>query len=372
VLLNPPADTAVRPDDELVVLAEDNDTYACEQPFDLGPRRAFRGASAEAPRPERVLFAGWRRDVAHMISLLDRFVLPGSELHVLNPLRVAERETQMAANGLYPASLRNLRIVHHVGNCASQRGLELVPLEKITSVVVLSDHAAGADVVYSDSHVLASLLLIRGLQAGGLSAKNGAAGAAAAAAAAPKPALARSASSKVMGSWDDSGASGVDLGASVPMVVEILDPRTQRTVNESYKVWSVSEFIQSNELISKMLAMIGEEPAVKQIIDALLGGGGGTLLALCPAEQLVNADQAASFWELSRECTAQHGATLCGYVETPPPAVAGRRAVPRVVINPPDKAQRRSWYGNQLVMIRTDARLRADAGALAAPAALGF
>jgi hypothetical protein len=121
-----------------------------------------------------------------------------------------------------------------------------------------------------------------------------------------------------------------------------------------------------------MLAMIGEEPAVKQIIDALLGGGGGTLLALCPAEQLVNADQAASFWELSRECTAQHGATLCGYVETPPPAVAGRRAVPRVVINPPDKAQRRSWYGNQLVMIRTDARLRADAGALAAPAALGF
>jgi hypothetical protein len=121
-----------------------------------------------------------------------------------------------------------------------------------------------------------------------------------------------------------------------------------------------------------MLAMIAEEPAVKVIIDALLGGAAaGTLLALVPAEQLVGADQAASFWELARECSAAHRATLCGWLEAPPPTVAGQRAVPRVVINPPDKATRRSWYGNQLVMIKTDARLKGASAAIAAPS-LGF
>jgi hypothetical protein len=260
VLLNPPAGTPIRPDDELIVLAEDNDSYACEPPFDIGPRRAFRGAPPEPPGRERVLFAGWRRDVAHMVALLDRFVLPGSELHILCPLAVVEREKQFAANGLLPGALAHLRIVHHIGNCASQRGLELVPLEHITSIVVLSEHSADADVVYSDSHVLATLFLIRGLQAGGLNtkvaARGGGAGAGAASPAAAPVAAPSSrpgaAPSKAMGTWDGPTASaGVDLGAAVPMVVEILDPRTQRTVNESYKVWSVSEFIQSSELISK-------------------------------------------------------------------------------------------------------------------------
>jgi hypothetical protein len=375
VLLNPPASTAIRGDDELIVLAEDNDSYACEQPFELGPRRAFRGAPPEAPARERVLFAGWRRDVAHMIALLDRFVLPGSELHILCPLAVAEREKQFAANGMLPGALAHLRLIHHIGNCASQRGLELVPLASITSIVVLSEHSADADVVYSDSHVLASLFLIRGLQAGGLNTHVDARGGGVASAPSPgggggasRPGAAPSR----MGTWDGPASSaGVDLGAAVPMVVEILDPRTQRTVNESYKVWSVSEFIQSSELISKMLAMIAEEPAVKVIIDALLGGAAaGTLLALVPAGQLVGADQVASFWEVSRECTAALGATLCGWLEAPPPTVAGQRAAPVVVINPPDKALRRSWYSNQLVMVRTDARLK-GASAVAAPS-LGF
>ena len=288
---------------------------------------------------------------------------------MLCPVLVKEREAQLQANGLTPGALRNLRLVHHVGNCASQRGLELVPLESITSAVVLSDQTAGAEVVYSDSHVLSSLLLMRGLQAGIVAdAGGGGTGAPSAApsariAAPPRPGV----TTKHIGTWDVPGAGGIDLGVKVPMVAEILDPRTQRTVNESYKVHSVSEFIQSNELISKMLAMIAEEPAVKDILDALLGGGGGTLLALAPAEEVVGADQEASFFEVSRECTLAYSATLCGYVEAPPLAARGHRAQPRVLLNPPDKAARRSWLGNKLVMIRTDPRLLSSSSAVEVP-----
>ena len=106
---------------------------------------------------------------------------------------------------------------------------------------------------------------------------------------------------------------------------------------------------------------------MKKIIDGLLGGTEGTLLALTPASLLLNADQPASFWELARECSLTHGATLCGYMETPPPARRGEHPVPKVTMNPPNKATRRSWYGTQLVIVRTDERLRAARSAVAVP-----
>ena len=91
--------------------------------------------------------------------------------------------------------------------------------------------------INSDSHCLATLLLIRGLQAARKSQNASMHGGA----------ITRSASASGIDMWHE----GQSTATNVPIVVEILDPRTQRTVNESYKVYSVADFIQSNELISK-------------------------------------------------------------------------------------------------------------------------
>jgi hypothetical protein len=238
VLINPPPGYVFQRGDGLIVLAEDNDTYACEEPADIGPRRTFRAARERSMAPEAALFAGWRRDVAHMIRLLDRLAPPGSELHMLCTLTVAERNLQIAENGLDTATLTNLRVIHHVGNTAVKRHMDALPLERLTSAIVLSDQSEESDMINSDSHCLATLLLIRGLQA----ARRGQNPSVHA-----NKAIARAASGTGIDMWQEGEATST----SVPIVVEILDPRTQRTVNESYKVYSVADFIQSNELISK-------------------------------------------------------------------------------------------------------------------------
>mgnify|MGYP000380033989 CR=1 FL=1 len=57
-----------------------------------------------------------------------------------------------------------LTIVHHVGNASFRRHLERLPIEKFTSVLILSDELQSEDSMHSDSSCLASLLLIRQIQ----------------------------------------------------------------------------------------------------------------------------------------------------------------------------------------------------------------
>ena len=329
ILLNPHPDRVFQPGDALVVLSEDNDTYTWEEAADIGPQRQFLATSTPAAVPEEMLMAGWRRDLAYLILVLDKQMAPGSVIHILCPLKVTERRRQFAINGFDEArDLVNARVVHHIGNSALKRHLSKLPLPAITSVVVLSDDLVSEkDVVYSDSHALATLMLIRTLPFGVAA----------------------------------GGGPAAPAGRTLQVVVEILDPRTQKTVSEAVDIWSASDFIQSNELVSKMLAMISEEGAVKDILDELLGKK-SSKVGLLPAADLVGAHQEASFWELSRECCLNHGATLIGFIESPQALASGgskggasppgeAAGPPSCVINPPDKGSRRSWFDVQLVLI---------------------
>ena len=57
-------------DDELVVIAEDNDTYKPEEKHQCSPGRPPERASGEGVQ-EFIFFAGWRRDLRDIILLLD-------------------------------------------------------------------------------------------------------------------------------------------------------------------------------------------------------------------------------------------------------------------------------------------------------------
>ena len=99
VVVNPPPDTVLRKDDELIVISLDDDAY---QPR---AQPALRGAVARelvAPargRRETFLFCGWRRDIDDMIILLDSNVVAGSELHLLSDVPFQERATRFARGG---------------------------------------------------------------------------------------------------------------------------------------------------------------------------------------------------------------------------------------------------------------------------------
>ena len=88
-------------------------------------------------RKDRTLICGWRRDIDDMISSLDAEVKEGSELHLLYELSVEKREQRLFNGNM--GELKNLKLVHHVGNPAVRRVLEALPLASYHYVLVLAD-----------------------------------------------------------------------------------------------------------------------------------------------------------------------------------------------------------------------------------------
>ena len=350
-VLNPPAHRQLAPGDSLVVLAEDDDSYepreaaaaaAAQAALTPADAACFIRAGAKTAGPETFLFFGWRRDFPAICLLLNRLVASGSELHCVCALPLAEREAQLADACLAADALTNLKLVHHVANVARGRGLDNLPICTCTSVIIASDAANTADVIRSDSQALMTLLQLRGLHA------------------ASRHLVARRPSvTTVDGSVHGSGhatltaVNSIHLSGEVyssaamlPVVVEVLDPRTQLTVTES-PMGLVSEFMHSNQLVSKILAMVSEEKSIKVVLDQLLGGT-GTQFAVVPAAECVVPGSFLSFAELAQYCSVERRATLCGVIESHAAAV----------INPPDKCRRRTWEGCGLVMVTTDERLK--------------
>ncbi len=86
VLLNPPMDTVIRADDEMLLLAEDD--LLIRLAGGQGPpvhETAISTAVARAPVPERTLMLGWNHRAPKIIELLDEFLAPASELVVAAP-----------------------------------------------------------------------------------------------------------------------------------------------------------------------------------------------------------------------------------------------------------------------------------------------
>merc|ERR1719422_926375 len=74
------------------------------------------------------------------------------------------RTQRLMEDGLVLEDLKNLTIMHHFGNTSVRRKLESLPIEEFTSCMIFADQDFELDTMRSDSHSLASLLLIRDIQ----------------------------------------------------------------------------------------------------------------------------------------------------------------------------------------------------------------
>src|SRR5690606_5079177 len=83
---NPPMDTVIRADDEIIVLAEDDLLIRLASgPAPPVREAAIATATPRAPEPERTLMLGWNHRAPKIIELLDEFLAPGSALTVAAP-----------------------------------------------------------------------------------------------------------------------------------------------------------------------------------------------------------------------------------------------------------------------------------------------
>ncbi|CAK4086153.1 unnamed protein product [Aphanomyces euteiches] len=322
VVIKPALDYIIQPGDEIIVLAEDNDTYKAEEPVVIPPV-AIPAVAPKDKVKEKILVCGWRRDVQDMLVLLDNFLEPGSEVHLVNDLTMDEREEFLTQGGVDMERFENCSFLHFVGNTSVRRYLEPLPLETYTSIMVLCDFQRELDVLNSDSHSLATVLLVRSLQKQRKYKL--------------KESLFGPRICTAIDRWTRHASN------KCPCITEILDPRTQKTVVANSTISGHSDFVMSNELISCMLAMISESREVKQILSKLLSPHSNTFMVQPSSRYLTSPTEILSYFQMSMR-VLHANELLVGYISK-------RDKNAPAVLNPKDKTKPIRWRNLDLIVI---------------------
>ncbi|MFI0983616.1 potassium transporter TrkA [Streptomyces sp. NPDC021093] len=150
-LVNPPMNTVIARDDEVLVLAEDDllIRLADARPTIVGS--AITSAPGRPPTPDRTLMIGWNSRSAKIITLLDCLVEPGSHIDIA--------ATQRPENDLQE-HLENLTVGYKPCEPTLRPSLESLGLDSYRNIIVLTE-GDDIDPESADSHTLVTLLHLR-------------------------------------------------------------------------------------------------------------------------------------------------------------------------------------------------------------------
>ncbi len=187
VVLNPDDDYIIKQGDEIIVLAEDDDSYHASITHSLVrsrdlkgttfggtygstygrfrlPRQATGGMGLEAIRrlastaprervqiahrrssgkedgspdaAERILFCGWRFDMGALLQVFCAVAPRGSEFWILSEMDLPSRHKELKMQGFDDSNTEaRMKVVHRIGNCR-RKALERLPLESFTGIIV--------------------------------------------------------------------------------------------------------------------------------------------------------------------------------------------------------------------------------------------
>jgi hypothetical protein len=269
VLLNPPMDTVLRADDEVIILAEDDLLIRLASGTPPPVREeAISTAVVREPVPERTLMLGWNHRAPKIIELLDEFLAPASELVVAAPRADPTGELPPPAN---------LKIDFVRAEPTERPSLESLDVGAYQKVIVLSD--AGHDPDHADARTLVTLLHLRDME-------------------------------------DALGASGTAPGEAAPyaprhdpfaIVSEINDDANR----EIAQVTKADDFIVSEKLISLMLTQLSENRHLYDVFVDLLDPAGSEIYLKPACDYLVPGAE-ANFATLI-ESARRRGEVALGY-----------------------------------------------------------
>jgi len=123
------------------------------------------------------------------------------------------------------------------------------------------------------------------------------------------------------------------------IICELVDSRTRRMIRSNAHLNCQADYLQTNNLVSRVLAMVVEKREFKLVLDELLGPEGNSFY-LSNSSKYTEPDEQLSFLALSRRLMAE-GQILVGYKEI---------ATGASVINPP-KLEERKWGGYVLIVM---------------------
>jgi len=324
LIINPPGDQVIEDGDQIIVIAEDNDTYQPGMMNMVDPGPTPDVAEPE-PQPVSILLIGFRRDLDDMINEIDKWVAPGSVVYLFSDTPVDKRMEILMAGGLHD-TFNNISLEHYVGNPIFYKDVLKVEPARKTATIILTEVSEGKDGLTSDSRTLVTSLLVRHLQ---------------------KLEYGRH-----------------EMASKCTLVCEILDPRTENLLSMA----SANDFICANDFVSMALGQISEEAGIHTLVYDLFSPEGSEM-HIKPIYLYTEHGSTLSFWDLVAK--ARTRAEIClGYVLKGSTTVNlvgdrgtaadwnGAGSYPpydKVVLNPFEKEKRITfWEGDMVVVLSED------------------
>jgi Trk K+ transport system NAD-binding subunit len=155
VLINPPADTDMRADDEVIAVSADDDTVRISpQAGEIDAGVFQKDGKRAKPKPEKCLILGWNRAGLTIIRELDSYVPKGSQVLVVADLPDLDKELRAQT-----AKLLNQKVTVKQGDATDRALLESLEASEYDHVIVLA--YSELDPQEADAKTLVTLLHLR-------------------------------------------------------------------------------------------------------------------------------------------------------------------------------------------------------------------
>lgn len=257
--LNPPMDTLIEADDQIFLIAVDDDRiYLSREQNDVIDPTAIQNNIEVSEKDETVLVLGWNRHAAKILRELDNYLDAGSSILVIANIELVKQDASWGN-----LKLERSKVLFRNGVTTERQMLDDLDLSKFNHIIILSYNDNLTKQV-ADSKTLITLLHLR------------------------------------------------DISARCPqcsysIVSEILDIRN-RNLAEGPRA---DDFIVSDKLISLLISQVSETKALNAVFADILNVEGSEI-CLKPASVYIRLDHPVSFYSIV-ESARQKGQVALGY-----------------------------------------------------------
>jgi hypothetical protein len=221
LMLNPPVDTQLADDDDVLILAEDDSTIDFQAKTVADPRDFALAGGRQELAIERELIIGWTPKVEIILEQYADYVLEGSQIDLM--LRAPNVKVRQELERIQQ-KLTNVQIRLLDGDPLTTEGLMAVKPFEYDNIIILSQCEEDVDPEQTDSETIVILLLLRNIF-----------------------------------------AAHPDEAKKTKLITEVLDSENQGLVARA----GVQDFVISNRYISMLLAQVSEDAEIKRVYDDL-------------------------------------------------------------------------------------------------------
>jgi hypothetical protein len=229
VSINPAADLQVRPDDAVLILAEDDSTIDYQSRPVASPRQMTLAGGRKETQVERNLIIGWTPKVETILREYADYVEDGSQINIM--LRAATKDVQAHIERLNK-ELPGIDIALIDTDPLRTEGLLVAEPFTHDNIIILSQGGEDDSDDRTDSETIVILLLLRHIS-----------------------------------------RAFPEEAKSTKLITEVLDSDNQTLVSQT----GVHDFIISNRFVSMLLAQISEDGDIKSVYDDLFEEDGSEI-----------------------------------------------------------------------------------------------